>query len=100
MFSFLLENNLVSPNQSGFKPEDSCINQLLFITHEIFQSFDEGFEVRSVFLDISKTSDKVWHKGLIFKLSPNDISGNLIDILSYFLSDRKQRVVLNGQKSA
>ena len=99
MFSFLLENNLVSPNQSGFKPGDSCINQLLSITHEIFQSFDVGFEVRSVFLDISKAFDKVWHKGLIFKLSQNGISGNLLDILSDFLSDRKQRVVLNGQKS-
>ena len=69
------------------------------ITHEIFQSFDEGFEVRSVFLDISKAFDKVWHKGLIFTLSQNGISGNLLDILSDFLSDRKQRVVLNGQKS-
>ena len=99
MFSFLLENNLVSPNQSGFKPGDSCINQLLSITHEIFQSFDEGFEVRSVFLDISKAFDKVWHKGLIFKLSQNGISGNLLGILSDFLSDRKQKVVRNGQKS-
>ena len=99
MFSFLLENNLVSPNQSGFKLGDSCINQLLSITHEIFQSFDEGFEVSSVFLDISKAFDKVWHKELIFKLSQNGISGNLLDILSDFLSDRKQRVVLNGQKS-
>ena len=59
------------------------------------QSFDEGFEVRSVFLDISKALDKGWHKGLIFKLRQNGISGNLLDILSDFLSDRKQRVVLN-----
>ena len=64
-----------------------------------FQSFDEGFEVRSVFLDISKALDKGWHKGLIFKLRQNGISGNLLDILSDFLSDRKQRVVLNGKKS-
>ena len=35
MFSFLLANNLLTPNQSGFKPGDSCINQLLSITHEI-----------------------------------------------------------------
>ena len=41
-----------------FKPGDSCINQLLSITNEIFQSFAEGFEVRSVFLDISKAFDK------------------------------------------
>ena len=49
---FLLENKFISPNQSGFKPGDSCINQLLSITHEIVQSFDEGFEVRSVFVGI------------------------------------------------
>ena len=98
MFSFLLEKNLVSPNQLGFKPGDSCINQLLSITHEIFQSFDEGFEVRSVFLDISKAFGKVWHKGLIFKLSQKGISGDLLDILSDFLNDREQRVI-NGQKS-
>ena len=54
MFGFSLENNLASTSQSGFKPGNSCINQLLFMTHEIFQSFDEGSEVRSVFLDISK----------------------------------------------
>ena len=67
MFSFFLADNLLAPNQSGFKPGDSCINQLLSITHEIYSSFDDGFEVRSVFLDISKAFDKVWHEGIIFK---------------------------------
>ena len=99
MFSFLFEKNLISLNQSVFKPGDSSVNQLLSITHEIFQSFDEGFEVRSIFLDISKAFDKALHKGLIFKLSQNNISGNLLVILSDILSDRKQRIVLNGQKS-
>ena len=51
----------------GFKPSDSCIDQLLAITHEIYKSFDDGFEVRNVFLDISKAVDKVWHEGLLFK---------------------------------
>ena len=36
MFRFFLANNLLAPNQSGFKPGDSCINQLLSITHETF----------------------------------------------------------------
>ena len=100
LFKYLLENNLVLPDQSEFKPEDSCIIQLLSITHEIYYLFDEGLEVRSVFLDISKAFGKVWHKGLLFKLSQNDISGNLLDLLSSFLSDRKRRVLLNGQTSA
>ena len=77
MFRFFIENNLISLHQSGFKPGVFCINQLLSITHEICQSFDEGFDVRSVFLDISKTFDKVWHDGLIFKLKQNGIFCNL-----------------------
>ena len=58
MFTFFTENNLIPPNQSGFRPGDSCFNQLLVITHEIYKSSDEGFEVRGVFLDISKVFDK------------------------------------------
>ena len=100
MFGFFIENDLMSQHQSGFKPGDSCINQLLPITHEIYQSFDEGFDVCSVFLDISKAFDKVWRDGLIFKLKQNGISGNLLNLLSNFLRNRKQRVVLNGQTSS
>ena len=99
MFRFFLDNKLISTNQSGFKPGDSCINQLLSITHEIYKSFDDGLEVRSVFLDISKAFDKVWHEGVIFKLKQNGISGDLLNILTDYLSKRKQRVVLNGQVS-
>ena len=59
MYTFFTENNLISPNQSRFRPGDSCVNQLLAISYEIYESFDEGFEVRGVFLDISKAFDKV-----------------------------------------
>ena len=85
---------MISKDQSGFKPGDSCINQLLSTTHEIYKSFDDGLEVRSVFLDISKAFDKVWHEGVIFKLKQNGISGDLKNILTDSLSNRKQRVVL------
>ena len=99
MFEFFIENKLISSSHSGLKPGNSCINQLLSITHEIYSSFDEDLEVRSVFLDISKAFDEVWHDGIIFKLTQNGISGNLLNLLRDFLNDRKQRVVLNGQFS-
>ena len=100
MFGFFIENDLISQHQSDFKPGDSCINQLLSITHEIYQSFDERFDIRSVFIDISKPFDKVWHDGLLFKLKQNGTSGNFFNLLSNFLRNRKQRVVLNGQTSS
>ena len=97
-----LEENLLNSNQSRFRPSDSCINQLLAITHEIFEAFDcnPPLEVRSVFLDISKAFDKVWHKGLLYKLKSMGISGDLYNLLENYLSDRLQRVVLNGQHSS
>ena len=88
---------MISDNQSGFKPGDSCINQLLSITHEIYQSFDDNLEVRAVFLDISKAFNKVRHKGLICKLKQNGILGNILNTIIDFLSFRKQRVILIGQ---
>ena len=59
MYEFFTENNLISSNQSGFKPVDSRVNQFLCITHELYKSFDDGLEVRVIFLDISKAFDKV-----------------------------------------
>ena len=100
MFNFFYKNNLPSPNQSTFRPGYSCINQLLSINHEILSAFDMGLEVREIFLDISKAFDKVRHDGMIFKLHQNGIFGEMINILMDFLSDRKQRVVLNGQCSS
>ena len=100
--NFLLEENLLNSNQSGFRPSDSCINQLLAITYEIFEAFDcnPSLEIRSVFLDISKAFDKVWHEGLLYKLKSMGISGELCNLLESYLSGRFQRVLLNGQSSS
>ena len=100
MLNFFLENDLISPKQSGFRPRESCINQLLPINHKILSAFDIGLEVRGLFLDVSEAFDKVWHAGLIYKLRQNDICGDLINILNDFLTNRKQRVVLNGHCSS
>ena len=64
----------------------------------IHQSFDAypTLEVRAVFMDISKAFDKVWHDGLIFKLRQTGVSGTLLKLFEDYLSNRKQRVVLNG----
>ena len=89
MFEFFTENELISNNQSGFKSDDSCINQLLCITHDIYQSLDDGLETRSVFLDIPKAFHKVWREGLLFKLKQNGISDNLLNVITNFLYQRK-----------
>ena len=95
----MINNNLITENQSGFRTGDSCTNQLLSLEHEIHESFHCGLEVRSIYLDMSKAFDKVWHEGLIFKLEQNGITGKLLNLFENYLSDRKQRVALNEKKS-
>ena len=59
LFKIFEDNNLLSKHQSDFRPGDSCIYQLLAITHDILSSFDcnPTLKTRSVFLDISKAFD-------------------------------------------
>ena len=97
--SFLEREKHLNINQSGFRPFDSCVNQLLTITHEIFSSFDcnPSLEVCSIFLDISKDFDKVWHEGLLYKLKSFGISGDLLNLIKHYLTNRSQIVLLNGQ---
>ena len=99
LYAYLHRNNLITKNQSGFRPGDSTTNQLLYLLDEIHQAFDNTKSLEAVFLDISKAFDKVRHDGLIFKLEQNGIPGNLLRLLQNYLDDRKQRVVINGSYS-
>ena len=94
-------NNLLNSNQSGFRPGDSCIHQLISTTHDIYKAFDTNplLEVGRVFLDLSKAFDKVWYDGLLYKLRRTGICEKYFGLIDSLLSDRFQRVLLNGQTS-
>ena len=101
IFSHLVSCNLLNPNQSGFRPGESTINQLISITHMFFNAFDcnPPLDVRSAYLYISKAFDGVWHDGLIYKLKRCQVSGDLLLLIQSFLKDRKQLTVLNRHNS-
>ena len=83
MYEHFCSHGLITSNQSGFRPNDSAINQLLSITQHIYCAFEENpsKETRAVFLDLSKAFDRVWHEGLIYKLECKGISGNLLTLV-------------------
>ena len=101
LYNHLIQNELITSNQSGFRPGDSVTNQLILLVHEILKNFDclENLQTRSVYLDMSKAFDKVWHDGLIFKLNENGVTGNLLELIRDYLNEREQRVVINGSCS-
>ena len=64
------------------------------------KALDDGKEVRAVFFYVSKAFDKVWHEGLLLKLRTVCISGALLQLwFIYYLSNRKQQVILPGVSS-
>ena len=93
LFNYFIQNKLFTEYQSGFIPD---------VTHEIYTSFDcnPPQDIRGTFLDISKAFDKVWHKGLIFKLKSYGVDGSLLKLMENYLTGCQQRVVLNGQNSS
>ena len=99
LYNFLLEIGFPIPLQSGFRPGDSTVNQLVYLVHRIYAPFQQGKEVRMVYLDISKVFDKVWHKVLLYKLEVIGVRDPLLSGFCSYLSDCKQRVVIDGQSS-
>ena len=98
LYNYFEGNDLFSKSQSGFRKGDSCVSQLLSITHEIFKGFDANpsLDTCEIFFDISKAFDRVWHETLIFKLRSLGISDSSLHLFNSFLSERFQKVVLNG----
>ena len=80
-------------------PGDSTVNQSLLLYHNICKALDNGHEFCLVFFDVSKAFDKVWHKGLLFKLYHAGVQGRLLEWFTDYFSNRYQRVVLNGSYS-
>ena len=99
LHNFLLDIGFLYKCQSGFRPGDSTINQLIYITHQIYLAFESGEKVRVTFLDISKAFDKVWHVGLLKKLGSLGVRDPLLAWIKSYLTDRKRRVIIDGQSS-
>ena len=99
LYNHFHDNSILTQLQSGFIPGDSTTNQLTVLYNSFCQALDSGKEVRVVFCDIRKASDRVWHKGLLCKLKAAGISGSLLSWLSSHLSNRRQRVILPGSQS-
>ena len=85
----MLEIHFLNSLQSVFRPGDSTVNQLVFIVHKIYEALEQGKEVRMVFLDISKAFDKVWQKGLLYKLESLGVRDPLLKWIKSYLTGRK-----------
>ena len=65
---FFRDNEAITTLQLGFITRDSTLNQLVDVYDIFCKAIDEGKELRTIFCDISKAFDRVWHRGLLLKL--------------------------------
>ncbi|CAF0936635.1 unnamed protein product [Brachionus calyciflorus] len=96
MVEFLENEKLISSHQHGFVKFKSCITNLLECLDIITECINRGFAKDILFIDFLKAFDLVPHEELFVKLEAFGFNGKTLNWLKAFLSDRKQRVVLDG----
>ena len=95
----LKDNKLLSDCQFGFRENHGCIRQLLQVVDEWSKISDEGHQIYCICLDFQKAFDTVPHRRFIAKCRSFDISGSILQRLRSLLTNRRQRVTLNGDVS-
>ena len=99
LLDHLFSNQLISDQQFGFVPGRSCTLQLLACIEEWSKKLDEGHLVDIIYTDFCKAFDKVSHSKLIDKLEIMGISGQSLNWIKGFLSDRQQKVRVGNSLS-
>ena len=83
----------------GFRSSRSTEDLLTVVPDRIARAFNRSGATRAVAFDISKAVDRVWHAGLLHKIKFYGISGQILGLISSFLSNRRIRVGLDGKSS-
>ena len=99
MVDFLVWHKLLNSYQHGFLKARSCLTNVLCVLEEITKWIDEGSSVDIIYLDFLKVFDKVPHQRLLLNLKAHCSGDGLIDCIEQWLTDRRHRVVVDGEVS-
>ena len=99
MVDFLVKHKLLNSYQHGFLKARSCLTNMLCFLEEITKWIDVGSPVDIIYLDFQKAFDKVPHQRLLLKLKAHGIGDSITDWIEQWLTDRRQRVVVDGEVS-
>ena len=91
---------LLPDNQSGFRRSDGTVLQLARIVHNLTSAINLGQTTVACFYDLSKAFDRVWHEGLMEKLSHYGLCGPALSWFQEYLTGRRQRVRIGEATSA
>ena len=95
----LERNKILTTQNHGFRSGYSCETQLVATVHDLLGKFDVWAQIDMVILDFSKAFDTVPHQKLLHKMRQYGVDGNINAWLCDFLTNRKMRVVIDGEES-
>ena len=96
----LTKNKLLADEQHGFVPYRNCMTNLLMAIEDWSAMIEEGRVFDLIYTDFSKAFDSVPHARLIKKLKALGISGDIAGWIEAFLTNRKQKVSVEGESSS
>ena len=99
LYSYLTSNNLLSIYQSGFRPSHSTETALIDVTDYILDNTQKGLLTGVMFLDLKKAFDTVDIPLMLCRLEALGIKNTELLWFQNYLTDRKQKVSINGQVS-
>ena len=99
LIEHLKQHNLINQGQHGFVPGRSTQTQLLDHFCRVYEAIEDNARLDTVYLDFAKAFDKVDHNLLLTKLAEHKVKGKLWRWIKMFLTNRKYRVVANGEMS-
>ena len=94
------KNSPLSDTQRGFRAGRSTVSALLTTTSDWLTMLESGKDICAVFFDYRKAFDSVPHRPLMEKLSSLGLSVYLMKWITEYLTNRSQRVVVEGETSS
>ena len=96
LMNFFEDNQILCDQQHGFRKHRLCESQLLTTVQDLASGIVNSQQIDAILLDFSKAFDKVPHQRLLIKLEHYGVRGTTLQWIRSFLSDRTQKVVVEG----
>ena len=96
---FMERSGVFPTTQFAYRKGLGTCDALLCVSHTLQSALESGQEARTVQIDFSAAFDRVNHLGILYTLCSVGIGGSVLSILTQFLSNRSQQVMVDGCRS-
>ena len=100
LYWWLESNKLLDPHQAGFRARQRTDDQLFRLTQKVIDGFHKKENTTAIFVDLQEAYDRVWRKGLLYKMQDLGIHGNLYSWIKNFLCERNIQTKINNAISS